>query len=451
VLFRSPGTTKPSLRASAVRDMEEEATAATVISNEFLQLTFDGTSNLLSTLTNKVSGVTISVSQEWLWYNSTTCNSHWGHQPDGSDGDNQNSGAYIFRPNNTVPYPVSSSPVTITVNRGPVVQEVVQTFSDWISQTVRLYAGQPFAEVEWIVGPVPIGDNNGKEVITRFNTNVSSAGYVYTDSNGREFLTRLVNYRPSWSYNITEPVAGNYYPVNAAAYLKDANSQFTVLVDRSEAGASINDGSVEFMVHRRLLYDDSRGVGEPLNETTGITPYPNPVREGTGLVIKGTYRLLLDAPETAAAGFRPQMDEVYNPPVQFYTPLSGTPAAWSASHLTSYTGLANPSGLPVNVHLLTLDALSSNVFLVRVAHQFAVGEDATLSQPTSVSLADIFPAATISSVTEVSLTTNQPVSAVAHRMGLVGAAPVTAGAPTVTLNPMQIRTFEVTIAPAKQA
>ncbi len=47
--------------------------------------------------------------------------------------------------------------------------------------------------------------------------------------------------------------------------------------------------------------------------------------------------------------------------------------------------------------------------------------------------------AQISSVTEVSLTTNQPVSAVAHRMGLVGAAPVTAGAPTVTLNPMQVR------------
>jgi hypothetical protein len=46
---------------------------------------------------------------------------------------------------------------------------------------------------------------------------------------------------------------GSYYPVNAAAYLKDANSQLTVLVDRSEAGASINDGSVELMVHRRLL------------------------------------------------------------------------------------------------------------------------------------------------------------------------------------------------------
>ena len=35
--------------------------------------------------------------------------------------------------------------------------------SNWVTQTVRLYAGQPFAEFEWTVGPVPIDDNNGKE------------------------------------------------------------------------------------------------------------------------------------------------------------------------------------------------------------------------------------------------------------------------------------------------
>ncbi len=63
---------------------------------------------------------------------------------------------------------------------------------------------------------------------------------------------------PFRPHSCTHPVClacavGSYYPVNAAAYLKDANAQFTVLVDRSEAGASINDGSVELMVHRRLL------------------------------------------------------------------------------------------------------------------------------------------------------------------------------------------------------
>jgi hypothetical protein len=35
----------------------------------------------------------------------------------------------------------------------------------------------------------------------------------------------------------------------------------------SQGGASLADGELEFMVHRRVLADDSRGVQEPLNET----------------------------------------------------------------------------------------------------------------------------------------------------------------------------------------
>ncbi len=54
--------------------------------------------------------------------------------------------------------------------------------------------------------------------------------------------------------------------------------QFTVLTDRSQGGASIADGQVELMVHRRTLNDDSLGVGEPLNET-GI--------DGKGLRVRG--------------------------------------------------------------------------------------------------------------------------------------------------------------------
>lgn len=38
-------------------------------------------------------------------------------------------------------------------------------------------------------------------------------------------------------------------------------------VDRSQGGGSIFDGQIEIMVHRRLQYDDDRGVIEPLNET----------------------------------------------------------------------------------------------------------------------------------------------------------------------------------------
>ena len=40
-----------------------------------------------------------------------------------------------------------------------------------------------------------------------------------------------------------------------------------MLTDVTQGGASINDGQIEMMVHRRVMNDDSRGVQEPLNET----------------------------------------------------------------------------------------------------------------------------------------------------------------------------------------
>ena len=52
-----------------------------------------------------------------------------------------------------------------------------------------------------------------------------------------------------------------------------------MLTDRSQGGTSMNDGEMEIMVHRRLLYDDAFGVGEPLNESA----------YGQGLVVRGMF------------------------------------------------------------------------------------------------------------------------------------------------------------------
>ena len=48
---------------------------------------------------------------------------------------------------------------------------------------------------------------------------------------------------------------------------EDATAGMHVVVDRSQGVASLRDGEIETMVHRRVLRDDGLGVGEALNET----------------------------------------------------------------------------------------------------------------------------------------------------------------------------------------
>ena len=109
-------------------------------------------------------------------------------------------------------------------------------FSDWASQEFRLHENQRLVEVEWTVGPIPIEDQLGKEIILRYDTDIVSNGYFYTDANGREVLERKRDYRPSWNYTVYESVSGNYYPVASRIWIKDQQRQLTILTGRSMFG-----------------------------------------------------------------------------------------------------------------------------------------------------------------------------------------------------------------------
>ncbi|KAL6220707.1 hypothetical protein ACLB2K_008463 [Fragaria x ananassa] len=121
------------------------------------------------------------------------------------------------------------------------------------------------------IGPIPTDDGLGKEVITRMTANMQTNKVFYTDSNGTDFIERVRDYRADWNLSVNQPVAGNYYPLNLGIFTSDNKSEFSVLVDRTTGGSSIQDGQVEMMLHRRLLVDDGRGVGEALDETVCIS------------------------------------------------------------------------------------------------------------------------------------------------------------------------------------
>ena len=166
-----------------------------VISNKHLRLTFNLESGRLTKIENLESQISLPVDQQFLWYNASIGNNVSG----------QPSGAYIFRPNSSQPFNVSlnNKVSSISIFQSDILQEVHQVFTPWVSQTVRLYSNKSYAEFEYTVGPIKMAPSPdlGKEIISRFDTSLNTAGIFYTDANGREMQLRKRNYRPTWTYN----------------------------------------------------------------------------------------------------------------------------------------------------------------------------------------------------------------------------------------------------------
>lgn len=97
-------------------------------------------------------------------------------------------------------------------------------------------------------------DKIGKEIVTRYSSNLQTDKTFYTDSNGREMLKRVRNYRSTWNLKLMEPISGNYYPVTSKITLKDEKKQLklNVFVDRAQGGSSLEDGDVELMVNVQI-------------------------------------------------------------------------------------------------------------------------------------------------------------------------------------------------------
>lgn len=57
----------------------------------------------------------------------------------------------------------------------------------------------------------------------------------YTDSNALEMQTRVLNKRPTFNLSTNEPISANYYPINSALVVRDADQNLSLVVtnDRS--------------------------------------------------------------------------------------------------------------------------------------------------------------------------------------------------------------------------
>lgn len=79
-------------------------------------------------------------------------------------------------------------------------------------------------------------------------------------------------------------MTANYYPINSAVQIKDIYSDrvFTVMNDRPQAGSALKEGAVQLLQNRRIAADDSRGMGEFVDEVD---------KNGNGIRVPATYYL----------------------------------------------------------------------------------------------------------------------------------------------------------------
>jgi lysosomal alpha-mannosidase len=423
------------------------AAADETLTNGVVTLTISAATGMLSNYADSAENVSLPLAQSFFYYNSSN---GMDAPNDGTSDYNQASGAYIFRTNSSTNFPVASGAATVEIVTGPVVNEARMVCADnaWITQVVRLWAGAHSADVEMTVGPVPRGPApQGKEVVVRYSTNLVTNKSWATDSNVRDMIPRVRDYRATWPYQVYEPVAGNYVPVNSRIITSDVSSGVTLSVttDRTQGGSSMVDGSLELMVHRRLQQDDRRGVGEPINE-------PGLDASGSGLVIRALHRIsVLPAASAAARGKQDVQDLMFRPLVTF-SPLGAgaTPAAWLAANTGNWSG-AGASRLPPSVHLVTTHAWGPHEVLVRLAHLFETGEDAALSAPVTLDLTTLYAGAPLSACVEMTVPASQPLSNVPVRTvsttegpstyPTIPAAPSGSGQ-TITIAPMEVRTFK---------
>ncbi|KAI5013520.1 hypothetical protein ZWY2020_035773 [Hordeum vulgare] len=411
--FISSGKRSASISSTSTLNSQGSKSTNLQVGQGYLKLQYDA-AGALSHYSDSKTRVEANFEQKYKYYVGQ----------DGYGNDPQASGAYIFRPKDVVPIKTDGQ-VPPMILRGPILDEVHQQINSWIYQITRVYKGKDYVETEFIVGPIPVDDENGKELSTEIITSMATNKTFYTDSSGRDFIKRIRDYRSEWKIEVNQPVAGNYYPINLGIYVEDGNKELSILVDRSVGGSSIKDGQIELMLHRRLLNDDGRGI-------------------------EGKYYLKIDPQGDGARWRRTFGQELYSPLLLAFAEQDG--GNWANSHVSSFSAMDPTYSLPENVALLTLEELEDGSVLLRLAHLY---EHKDLSALASVDLKRVFPDKKVGKIIETSLSANQERAAMEKKRlkwKVAGPPPkenVARGGPVdpsklvVELAPMEIRTFVI--------
>ena len=133
----------------------------------------------------------------------------------------------------------------------------------WMETTLDMGAPPTYREHEFFI--------RFKTDIRNFNTgakqnSTTASPEFFTDQNGFQMARRV--------YADSVGVEANYYPVTSSAFIQDQLQRLNLLFSSTRGLTSAKPGWIEFMVDRRTIHDDGRGMGEGMTDNLPIvTPF----------------------------------------------------------------------------------------------------------------------------------------------------------------------------------
>lgn len=254
---------------------------------------------------------------------------------------------------------------------------IVQDFGDFVKQNMTLFVNIDHIEMKLEIksGILP----RDAELVTRFRSQYFNTEF-YSDNNGFQSFKR------SFRNSTAEPISSNMYPMVYSFYARESKLQTTFITNRTIAAGILQTGQNEFMIQRRTIFDDGRGVAEPLYDIDygylGMSIHIDTHNKGLEAKQRMTYEL--------------------NFPLESFTLTHQLP------DLKSKYSFVN-GDLPKNIHLVSLErkSLYSENKIFRLGHIFTDGEGShpELSRPVNLNVENWLGKWNIEKFTSVSLST----------------------------------------------
>jgi hypothetical protein len=183
-------------------------------------------------------------------------------------------GAYLFFPGRLELYDMTD----VKIQDGGYVVET----SKWKRTIVEKKVGANAIAFDFIYETFLEADN--EEWFVRFHrAGLENGGVFHTDLNGFNFDTH--------HFRADLPIQSQVFPMPTLASIEDASHRMTIISEHAQGAASLETGSVDIWLDRRLLQDDNRGVGQGVQDNRPTRTRLRVLLESEGYTVAGEFKI----------------------------------------------------------------------------------------------------------------------------------------------------------------